>query len=186
MDEVQATRRESQMQSEQIDKLAPALIALQAELPLIRRDARNTYFNSRYATLGAIVDSIRDLLHKHEFAVCSTFSEPIGEAVPIHTKLLHASGQWIQSDLHMPLGKSPSPQAVGSAITYGRRYGICAVLNIATDDDDDGNAAQHSTERKPAEKTNTHVPSSRAGAHRTERAPGPPPVKTARKSVSRY
>lgn len=140
------------VQSERIDKLAPALIALQADLPTVKREARNPYFNNRYATLGSIIEATRDLLRKHGFAICSTFSQPAGDSVPIHTRLLHSSGQWIQSNLHMPLGKAPSPQAVGSAITYGRRYGICAVLNIALDDDDDGNAAQKSAERPRAER----------------------------------
>ena len=60
--------------------------------------------------------------------------------VIVETILAHESGQWIQSELCMPLAKN-DPQGVGSAITYGRRYGLAAIVGIVADDDDDGNAA---------------------------------------------
>ena len=57
------------------------------------------------------------------------------------TKLTHAeSGQWQSSLMVMPLPKA-DPQGYGSALTYGRRYGLSALLGIVTEEDDDGIAA---------------------------------------------
>ena len=48
---------------------------------------------------------------------------------------MHESGQFITSHLDIPLVKK-DPQAMGSAITYGRRYSLAAILNMAQIDDD--------------------------------------------------
>ena len=45
------------------------------------------------------------------------------------------------SEVRMPIGGKKDAQAVGSSCTYGRRYGLSAILGISVDDDDDGNAA---------------------------------------------
>ena len=51
---------------------------------------------------------------------------------------MHEGGYSTTSTLLLPL-KDQSPQGVGSAITYARRYALAAVLGIASEDDDDGN-----------------------------------------------
>jgi hypothetical protein len=60
--------------------------------------------------------------------------------VEIVTFLAHSSGEWIKSVLDMPVVKS-DPQGVGSAITYGRRYAYSGMVSVASEADDDGNAA---------------------------------------------
>ena len=57
----------------------------------------------------------------------------------VTTMLLHESGQWIKSKLKMPVEKATA-QSIGSTITYGRRYGLSAMVGISQYDDD-GNAA---------------------------------------------
>jgi hypothetical protein len=66
--------------------------------------------------------------------------------VCVTTMLLHTSGQWIAFDYQMPLEK-PTAQSVGSAITYGRRYGLGSILALATEEDDDGQAASQQKAR---------------------------------------
>ena len=63
-----------------------------------------------------------------------------GNTLIVETILIHESGQWVQSELCLPLAKA-DPQGVGSAMTYGRRYGLAAIVGIVADADDDGNAA---------------------------------------------
>ena len=58
----------------------------------------------------------------------------------VETVLAHESGEWISGELLLPLTKADA-QGVGSAITYGRRYGLAAIVGIVADEDDDGNAA---------------------------------------------
>jgi hypothetical protein len=68
-----------------------------------------------------------------------------GENLGLVTKLVHAeTGQFQASLAVIPLSKH-DPQAMGSAITYGRRYSLSAMLGIVTEEDDDGNAATYAT-----------------------------------------
>jgi hypothetical protein len=61
-------------------------------------------------------------------------------AVVVTTLLAHASGEWIETRLAMGL-ESTDPQAIGSALTYARRYGLCALVGVAPGDVDDDAAA---------------------------------------------
>jgi hypothetical protein len=61
------------------------------------------------------------------------------EELVVVTTLFHSSGQWISSELPM-IPRDASPQGMGSALTYGRRYGLCPLIGIAQVDDD-GNQA---------------------------------------------
>ena len=137
------------LHSEEIDKIAPAFVAAQAEMESAPKSADNPYFNSRYAPLPAIVEMLRPILAKHELAIMQTFTPHEGESVLLSTTLLHSSGQWLGGVLSVPVKKA-DPQAVGSAITYGRRYSLSALLGVVSDDDDDGNAAADATERAEA------------------------------------
>ena len=66
--------------------------------------------------------------------------------------LLHSSGEWIESEPFTLKSQKVDPQGAGSAVTYGRRYSLSAILGVAWDTDDDGQAASHAivstTERK--------------------------------------
>ena len=132
--------------SESITKLAPALVAATAELRSVAKDAANPHFRSKYASLDAIMDAVRPVLARHGLAVLQGVVHPETDAdgrlrgITVETRLIHASGEWVGNTVVMPVGK-PDAQGSGGAITYGRRYGISALLAIATDDDDDGNAA---------------------------------------------
>ncbi len=132
-------------QSDKIDELAKALNVAQANLKPAIKDATNPHFRSKYADLGAVTDAARPVLAKNGLSISQTFSESSGEVVTICTTLMHASGQWIRSALTLKPTK-PDPQGIGSAITYGRRYGLAAILGIVADDDDDGNGASRREE----------------------------------------
>jgi hypothetical protein len=128
------------MQTE-ITKLSPALIAFQAEVPNILKEAVNPFYKSKYASLDAIWDVVRPLLAKHKLAV-SQF--PCGDN-ELLTMIIHESGEQLGfvAKLHP---KDDTPQGQGSAITYMRRYALSAALGLATETDDDGNAATHAPE----------------------------------------
>lgn len=133
--------------SETIGKLAEALAKAQAELKAVAKDRTNPHFKNRYATLDAILDTIRPTLAKHGLSVVQgviTYGE--GEAV--ETTLVHSSGEWIRNYVPMKIGKQDA-QGVGSALTYGRRYGVSALLALSTDEDDDGEQAVKPTRQEP-------------------------------------
>jgi hypothetical protein len=125
-----------------LTKLAPALVALQADLKPIAKTATNPFFKSKYAPLTEVMESVQPLLAKHKLAV-SQFVTHLDGASALRTILIHESGQLLQ-DVQPLLLVKQDPQGQGSAITYARRYGVMAVLGLVADEDDDGNAATQS------------------------------------------
>lgn len=125
--------------SESINELANALALAQSQIKPAAKDTDNPFFKSKYADLAAIWEVIREPLSKNGLSV-SQFVENEGEFVLVTTMLLHKSGQWLSSAMSLKPMKA-DPQAAGSAATYGRRYGLSAIVGVVADIDDDGNAA---------------------------------------------
>jgi hypothetical protein len=127
--------------SANIELLADAVCEMQKAELFALKDSANPFFKSRYADLSSCWAAARGPLTANGLGVIQTTE--IGEAgVPvIVTTLVHKSGQWIRGRLSMAPAKA-DPQGVGSAITYGRRYGLCAMLGIVSDADDDGEGAK--------------------------------------------
>jgi hypothetical protein len=127
------------MTSEQINELAAALAKAQGAMKPAIKDSENPHFRSKYADLAANVEAARAPLAANGLSVVqeATLAE---RGVAVTTRLLHASGQWIQFDpLTVPLSKADA-HGVGSATSYARRYALGAALGLVADDDD-GNAA---------------------------------------------
>ena len=127
--------------SEQIDQLATALAAAQAEMRNAKLNKQNPHFKSRYADLAEVRDTVTPALAKNGIAVMHGM-DPTERGIDVVTRLVHKSGQWIESRFPTNFDK---PQAMGSSITYGRRYNLSALTNIAADDDDDAETAQNRT-----------------------------------------
>jgi len=127
--------------SPSITTIAAVLPKAQAEIKGAVKDATNPHFKSRYADLTSVIEACKAALNKHGI----TFLQPVrsGESgVVVETVLLHTSGEWISDELELPVSKNDA-QGVGSAITYGRRYGLQSMVGIPAEDDD-GNAAAKS------------------------------------------
>ena len=129
-------------QTESIAKLTEALVKVQSSMETASKDANNPFFKSKYTTLAGCWDVARKPLSDNGLAVIqtTTFGEGEGNSVIIETTLSHISGEWIRGSLKMPLTKL-DPQAVGSAITYARRYALSAMIGIVSEEDDDGESA---------------------------------------------
>jgi hypothetical protein len=140
--------------SREVDKLAAALAKAQGKIEAASKDRVNPHFRSAYATLSSVWDACRQALSENGLAVTQLVAAE-GNRVTVTTLLLHASGQWIRSELTTQ-AKGAGPQDLGSAITYCRRYGLSAAVGVAPDEDDDGNQAQgknpRSEERPPPAK----------------------------------
>lgn len=135
--------------SETIAKLSLALSKLQGEV----HDAYkgNQGYGYKYADLSAVLEIVRPLLTKHELAVIQQPSNA-DDKVTVETMLCHSSGEWISEKMSMPIqvGKGMTQaQAIGSVITYCRRYALAAVAGVAQTDDD---AAIQPSETKPEKK----------------------------------
>src|SRR5271170_44596 len=134
-------------QSTEIKNLAAAFSKFQAEVDNVPKDAINPFFKSKYASLENVIDTVRPHLAKHGLSV-SQFPDGDG----LTTILMHSSGEWLSAPSKMT-PKDATPQGQGSAITYLRRYALSAVLGLATEDDDDGNAASAPAKAPAASKT---------------------------------
>lgn len=135
--------------SDIINELATALAKAQGEFTPARMDATNPFLKNNYADLGSVIAAAKAACAKYGLAVSQPASTT-GDNVTVTTVLMHASGQWMSSEMTLPLGKESGrsiAQAAGSIITYLRRYSLSAMLGIYADEDTDGNG--HS-EPKPA------------------------------------
>lgn len=118
------------------------MVKAQAKLPSARFNKTNPHFKNKYTDLAGLWDVARPVLA--EFGLCvvqSPMTPPDGkQGVVIKTTILHESGESMSSDFFMP-SERPNAQGIGSAITYGRRYGLATMLGLVSDEDDDGNDA---------------------------------------------
>ncbi len=118
-------------QSPTIGALAAALSKAQADIKDAEKDCFNPFYKSRYASLSSCWAAIRGPLVANELAVVQT-TEPWAGSKVVHlvTTLMHSSGEWIRGTLAADLEK-PDGQAVGAAVTYLRRAGLCAIVGVS-------------------------------------------------------
>ncbi|QPL44925.1 ERF family protein [Halomonas sp. A40-4] len=136
-----------QMQERVMDRQAmmaynAAMAAMQTELPSI--EERGQTNNGFYATLEDIVDTVRPIMQKHGFAV-SFRIQTQERGIQITGVLMHKDGHREETSMLLPAdisGNKNAVQAFGSSTSYGKRYVLCALLNITTrGQDDNGNAS---------------------------------------------
>lgn len=132
-------------QSELVGELAAALARAQKTVLAAAKDVTGQVGGQkkRYADLQGCWDACRASLADNGLAVTQAGYYEGGETWTLRTTLLHTSGQWIAGNLPILYSANKAltdMQALGSAITYARRYALCAIVGIVTEDDD-GNAA---------------------------------------------
>jgi ERF superfamily len=124
-------------------KLAEALAKAQSKITNPGKNAENPHFKSKYTNLAAGIDAIRLALSDNGLSITQT-TDFEGELLILYTRLLHSSGEWIGSRWPVGAFTRLSPQQMGSALTYARRYQLFSITGISgQDEDDDGNAASH-------------------------------------------
>lgn len=122
-----------------------AMAQMQCEIPTVVEGAVNQHTKNTYATLDDINVTLKPIMQRFGFAV--TFKvEHQASGISVTGILMHSAGHREQTTLLLPVdigaGRN-AVQAVGSSTTYGKRYVMCALLNITTGDarDDDGQTA---------------------------------------------
>lgn len=139
------------LKSEQINELAAALAKAQGQIEGAKKSSSNPFFKSKYADLAECWNTCREALTANGISVIQ-MPEEINEngRLNITTMLAHSSGQYISSTLTMTVTKL-DPQAIGSAITYGRRYALAAMVGLAQEDDDGEKAMVRPKDKKSVE-----------------------------------
>jgi hypothetical protein len=179
-----------QRASETISKIAGALAKAQAELenpeksltaaipsPFPNRESRTF----RYASLASGLDIVRKCLSKHEIAaVQATVIDLESSLIKLTTTLVHGSGEWIASDWPVcPVSETSSPQKMGAALSYARRYALFTLVGIAGEDDLDapGLSAAGEPSSEPSTSLSNRSGSATDGTSSTASAsPRPLPV----------
>lgn len=141
-------------QSPELDQLATALAIAQGSIQGAVKDRTNPAFKSSYADLASVWDACRAALSANGLSVSQHPGRLEDGSATVTTILLHKSGQHISS-VCAALPRDQSPAAVGSVVTYLRRYALAAAVGVAPEDDD-GQAASHATpnpqpQRAPAQ-----------------------------------
>ena len=131
------------------DQIAPAMLAVQEAVGTIPYDSTavvkhkdGTSHSYRYTSLTGILAAVLPPMHANKLFLVGGGGG--GTTVGTTTCVMHISGQWAQNTI--PISTNGAAQAVGSAVSYGRRYGLPAILGLACDEDDIGLRAQQSLE----------------------------------------
>lgn len=123
-----------------ITELSKALNKAQAEMGAVKKESANPFFKSKYADLNSVIAAVKGVLNKHGITVLQTQRvKPINgerDLAILETILVHTSGQYIGSETPIIVAKPNDPQAMGSAISYARRYGLQSLVCLPAEDDD--------------------------------------------------
>lgn len=121
--------------SESINEIAAALAKAQAKIRNPAKNKVNPHFKSKYADLADGLDVIRPALSEQGIAFIQR-TEVVDDGVILRTRLIHSSGQWIESTY--PVSKMTQHQQMGAALTYAKRQSLFALVGVCGDDDLDG------------------------------------------------
>jgi len=126
--------------SESLKEIFTAISLAQGEFRPAKKDATNPFFKSKYADFEDVVNAVRPSLLKYglSFIQMPTVDNA---AFFLVTRICHKSGEWIEAAYPIKTAKEDA-QALGSAVTYARRYALQSALGVVTSEhDDDGNSA---------------------------------------------
>lgn len=173
--------------SDSVDQIMPAFIAAQKKFTSLNADTENPEFDSDYTNLATLLDTVRPIANEHDMAIVQGSSTVYRNArhaeTTIESRFWHSSGQWIATNVTLS-SSNPSAQAVGSLITYGKRYGLQALTGIAKkSEDDDGGLASKPDVQSPATDAATPSDTPAAATDVTDPVETQPPAPAATQSA---
>lgn len=135
--------------------IAAALAAARGEFQRARKDGKNPHLKNSYPTLDAMVEAVEPALVSHGLTywqpVVMTKAGPVVRTVLFHLE----SGESLKCDVPLLTdgGAKINPmQAMGSAITYSRRYGLETLLGVMREDDDGHGAYAPRDQHRPQQQ----------------------------------
>jgi len=152
--------------SESVGAISAALAKAQSSIGDAEKDSKNPHFRSEFASLQSVLSAVRPSLSAAGVSI-TQWPSVEGQTVTVTTMLSHESGEWMRSSMSSPY-KGPNPaQAIGSAVTYLRRYAVMAACGIAPTDDD-GNAVGSQApppSKRPPKRPRKLPPKPRPSSH---------------------
>jgi len=150
--QVQAAKRTNVHWDGDVAALVAAIAKAQAAMPAAAKNKANPHFGNAYADLGSVLECILPALNKEGCALMQFPGWDHERGLVTMTTVVSGHGGTITSTAASPLGRGSGPQAVGSAITYLRRYAAQSILSLPAADDD-ANAAQGNTNEPAPART---------------------------------
>lgn len=135
--------------AEDVQGLTQAFINAQIEFRHAKRDTANPFFKSKYASFAEVWEAVAPSLAKYGLAVLQPITTDDNGNIFVDTILVHTSGEERASRCPVLCKDRTNPQAMGSAVTYARRYSLASLLGVVIDDDD-GNLASGNVVSNPA------------------------------------
>lgn len=133
--------------------LMKALLKAQKQMGGAAKGANNPYFKSKYADYGSVLEACKDPLNDNGIIVLQPHVVVDGKNY-VKTDLIHAdSGETYSSTTEVRCSKENDAQALGSAITYARRFGLESLLAMPREDDDGNAASGKKVDTKPSTLT---------------------------------
>lgn len=114
-----------------------------------------------YAPLSAVIEACRKGLSDNGLAIMQP-TKMVEDKLVVETLLAHSSGEWIKSEI-MIMSQDKTPQGIGSALTYARRYALSALLGVASEEDDDGEKGGDDDKKKPKTEKPTEKATTETG-----------------------
>lgn len=132
--------------SESINELAAALCKAQSQMGGAVKDSSNPFFKSSYADLTSVIKAIKQPFADNGLSY-TQFPVTDENGMGVCTRLMHASGQWLEGQFTLPVVKR-DPQAASSSLTYARRVSLSSIAGIPTADDDAESAMLRGDDKK--------------------------------------
>lgn len=145
-----------------MENIYKAFVKFQSEFKGMKPDSSNPFFKSTYISLDGILETVRPILAKNGLAVIQEATGD-GDYIFVKTKLIHESGEMIETEVLKMKPQKNDPQSMGSCITYSKRYQLAALLGICECIDDDANIATYGNSSPDQYKSNGKLSAKQVG-----------------------
>ena len=145
-----------------MENIYKAFVKFQSEFKGMKPDSSNPFFKSTYISLDGILETARPILAKNGLAVIQEATGD-GDYIFVKTKLIHESGEMIETEVLKMKPQKNDPQSMGSCITYSKRYQLAALLGICECIDDDANIATYGNNNPEQSKTTGKLSAKQVG-----------------------
>ena len=145
-----------------MENICKAFVKFQSEFKGMKPDSSNPFFKSTYISLDGILETVRPILAKNGLAVIQEATGD-GDYIFVKTKLIHESGEMIETEVLKMKPQKNDPQSMGSCITYSKRYQLAALLGICECIDDDANIATYGNSIPEQSKSNGKLSAKEVG-----------------------
>lgn len=141
-------------QSESINTLLKSLTMAQSEYPTLPKDKKGYGYN--YTDLDTVITTIKPIFEKNKLGFIQSLTTLENGKNGITTRIFSVEGEWLEDTIALPdvaMAKTNAAQNLGASITYMRRYALCSMLGISSDEDEDATTTTETQSKQTQSKT---------------------------------